>query len=481
MNNKNQIEKLNNSNYFSWKYQMELTLISEELWDVTENARGEIQGRALERWIKKDNKARALIGLAVEKDQLVHIRDKLNAFDTWNSLKAIHEKDTLTNKISLYKKIAQFKLKKGDKIEEHLNELVSMFQKLQNLGAVIDEHWKIGMVLASLPSSYAPLVTALEARNEIDLSFNLIQMKILDEFQRQRENSDDDESKIIEEKVFQIKKGKMYCYFCKRDNHNMDSCFKLKQYKQFQEFEQYIKQKEQKDQKNKKEEVNEIETFAEEEEIDLVLSLVVDDEKDEKIPFNSSENQFKMIALMKQLLNFKIENKVNIEKEINSFLLIFDEIKLVDKELSANSKISFILNALPEKYQYFTVRCELVETKLNWEKFLNILFEEIEKLIESEAKCINKNTKLENQCNDQKISLERPNNHLEMVSEKGKLIIGNTEDSATKCNELLNGSSQIQLNMKNNNQVSLTSPKTKKKRATKQLKRTSRKQQAGEI
>ncbi|XP_055306841.1 uncharacterized protein LOC129571100, partial [Sitodiplosis mosellana] len=157
MNNKNHIEKLNNHNYFSWKYQMELTLIAEDLWEVKTNEAPEQQGRALNRWTKKDNKARALIGLAVEKDQLVH----------------------------------------DDNIENHMSQLISLFQKLENLGAATDEQWKIGMILASLPNIFAPLVTALEAREEQDLPMNLVQMEILDEYQRQQESIDDD--KIVEE------------------------------------------------------------------------------------------------------------------------------------------------------------------------------------------------------------------------------------------------------------------------------------------
>lgn len=37
MNSKTEnIEKLNNRNYFNWKYRMELLLIKEDLWEVIE-------------------------------------------------------------------------------------------------------------------------------------------------------------------------------------------------------------------------------------------------------------------------------------------------------------------------------------------------------------------------------------------------------------------------------------------------------------
>lgn len=227
MNNKVQIEKLNNNNYFTWKYQMELGLISEDLWEVV-SEEAPSDGRALRGWVKKDNKARALIGLNVEKDQLIHIRDKNTAAATWNSLKTIHEKDTLTNKISLYKRIAQIKLKNGENVEQHINQIISMFQKLQDLGSETDEQWKIGMILASLPSTFAPLITALEARNQEDLTFNMVLMKISDEAQRQKGIETSGEYSNAEEKVLQIKKEKQFCHFCKKENHSMDNCFKFK-------------------------------------------------------------------------------------------------------------------------------------------------------------------------------------------------------------------------------------------------------------
>jgi len=105
------IVKLNNSNYSTWKYKMELILIKENLWEkvmkapvVNNEAReaneagaaaagaaaagaaaaGAAAAAAVQEaeWRKLDNKARALIGLAVEDDQLTHIRRKTTAWDS---------------------------------------------------------------------------------------------------------------------------------------------------------------------------------------------------------------------------------------------------------------------------------------------------------------------------------------------------------------------------------------------------------------
>lgn len=73
-----------------------------------------------------------------------------------------------------------------------MNELIELFQKLQGLGAQVNDEWKIGMVFASLPRRYSNLVKALEERNTEDLTWSLVYSKILDENFRQEENEEPD-------------------------------------------------------------------------------------------------------------------------------------------------------------------------------------------------------------------------------------------------------------------------------------------------
>lgn len=57
------IEKLNGENYQVWSYKIELLLIKDDLWDVIKN---NAPSPVIASWSKKDDQARATIGLLIE-------------------------------------------------------------------------------------------------------------------------------------------------------------------------------------------------------------------------------------------------------------------------------------------------------------------------------------------------------------------------------------------------------------------------------
>lgn len=83
MDTKVTIEKLNNKNYFNWKFKMELMLIKEKNWFTTsENAPNPIT----EAWRNADGTARALIGLNIDDSQLQYVRNTTSAQQAWKAL-----------------------------------------------------------------------------------------------------------------------------------------------------------------------------------------------------------------------------------------------------------------------------------------------------------------------------------------------------------------------------------------------------------
>ena len=81
------IEKLNGENYQFWSYQIEILLIKDKLWEVIKK---DAPVPMTTEWQDKDDQARATIGLSVEINQLVHIRNCTSAKEAWRALKSYH-------------------------------------------------------------------------------------------------------------------------------------------------------------------------------------------------------------------------------------------------------------------------------------------------------------------------------------------------------------------------------------------------------
>lgn len=174
--------KLNSENYSVWCYKMELMLIDDNLWEVIEEAKpDDLDATKLAAWKKKDDKARARIGLLVEDDQLLHIRNAKSAKDSWNALKEYHQKSTLSSKVLLLKRICRSVLIEGGDMEAHINSFSNNISQLSALGQDLPDNLIAALLLGSLPESYDTLVTALGSRPEEDITSQFFKSKLIDE------------------------------------------------------------------------------------------------------------------------------------------------------------------------------------------------------------------------------------------------------------------------------------------------------------
>ena len=62
-------------------------------------------------------------------------------------------------------------MKQGTPVDAHIKRMKELTDKLAALGAPIAEEDQVVTLLGSLPASYKTLVTALEARDEVTLSY----------------------------------------------------------------------------------------------------------------------------------------------------------------------------------------------------------------------------------------------------------------------------------------------------------------------
>lgn len=204
-----------------------MLLVREELWDVVVEDIPDPQDSA---WKKKNGKARASIGLSVDDNQLIHIKKHTSAKETWDALKAYHQKTTLSNKVCLLRKLCKLSLSESGDLEAHLIVMDEIMDQLATLGEPLKDELSVAFYLSSLPESYGSLIVALETRPEADLTRDLIRGKLLDESRRRKDLAGD--KTTGEENALQVSKQydkpKVTCYFCKKAGHIKSECRKYK-------------------------------------------------------------------------------------------------------------------------------------------------------------------------------------------------------------------------------------------------------------
>ena len=100
------IDKLDGSNWTTWKFQMKHLLLAKGLWGVVDGTEELAENAAAERraeFQKKSQKAFSTIVLAITAAQLYLVTSCEQAKDAWVALRNHFERDTLANKLFLKK------------------------------------------------------------------------------------------------------------------------------------------------------------------------------------------------------------------------------------------------------------------------------------------------------------------------------------------------------------------------------------------
>ena len=101
------IERLNNANYDVWKFKVEMYLQKEDLYSVIID---DPPDPLTSEFKNKDRKARAIINLLIEDQEIIHVKNLQTSRECWNALKCVHERTSLSSKIYLLWKLYSIKL-----------------------------------------------------------------------------------------------------------------------------------------------------------------------------------------------------------------------------------------------------------------------------------------------------------------------------------------------------------------------------------
>ena len=196
------IEKLNDSNFSSWKFQLKMILMDRGLWGYVDGSQvcpvvNERMDEAaiaaarvkIEEWKKKDNSALVQIALTVSKPQLGLIKSAQTAREAWLKVLDIHEAKGLAARVFLRRKFFTTLLQEGDTMREHINKVREMAEQMEAIGAPVTDHDVAMTLFCSLPAQYLPLITSLEARSESELTADFVATRLLADEKRRQELS----------------------------------------------------------------------------------------------------------------------------------------------------------------------------------------------------------------------------------------------------------------------------------------------------
>ena len=210
---------------------MKMLLMKENCYDPIIIIAPEEIDEAFAEYDRKNQKAWNFIGLSVENDQLVIMRSATNGREAWDSLKAYHQKSTLSSKIRLMKQLFRFELKRGGNMQEHLQKISEKINECNDIGAVIDDNLAVSVIFASLNSDYDALVTALEAWDDDRLTPSTVKGKLIEEWGKKDFNPHGDEmamevSRDVRNRLSKKVGGNknFSCYYCDAQGHIKKNC-----------------------------------------------------------------------------------------------------------------------------------------------------------------------------------------------------------------------------------------------------------------
>lgn len=183
-------------NFSTWKFQMELYLTHEDLWDyVTTTPSATDQSGT-----KKDSKARAKICLMINPELLVHVRQAKTTKECWESLVNAFEDKGVTNRCRLLGRLVSFKLEQFGSVREYITAILKVAQQLRDIGKEVDDEMLAALMLQGLTEKYNPMKMAIENSN-INLTSDLIKTKLLQQDEDNQSKPNDGNALVVKNKA----------------------------------------------------------------------------------------------------------------------------------------------------------------------------------------------------------------------------------------------------------------------------------------
>jgi len=123
------IEKFNGQIFELWKLNMEDLLVDKGQW-IAVNPGTKPTIMSVEYWAKMDQKEKSTIRLCISNSILLNVSGEATLKDLWLTLGTLYHSKSLVNKLLLWKKLYNLRMKDGDSVTEHMNAFNNVISQL---------------------------------------------------------------------------------------------------------------------------------------------------------------------------------------------------------------------------------------------------------------------------------------------------------------------------------------------------------------
>jgi Zinc knuckle. len=230
------ITPLKGANYATWKIQCRMALMKDGVWSIVDGSEVEptVGDADVAKYASRRDRAPAIIVLAVDTRLLYLLGNPQNPTEVWRLLEEQFQKKTWANKLDLRRGLFACQLRSNGDVQDHIKAMPEIFEELSVIGSPVDDEDKVVHLLASLPSEFAMLVTALEAHSEVP-QWKVVMERILNEERKQKDDQTDLKKGLSVAKSFGSgsRKSSIKCYHCGMSGHFKRQCRKVEKNDRF--------------------------------------------------------------------------------------------------------------------------------------------------------------------------------------------------------------------------------------------------------
>ncbi|GMG18092.1 unnamed protein product [Phytophthora fragariaefolia] len=158
---------LGSGNYFHWEYNMRMMLARKGLLAHVQEVK--VESEITEAWLVNDAKALGIIAQGVELQHQTKICSATRAIQAWGTLRAFYNRTTLHNRVTMTRRLHEFKMDDGASMAKHLDAIDELVVGLQTMGEPVDEARQLVVLLNSLPVEYELISSIIENAKDITL------------------------------------------------------------------------------------------------------------------------------------------------------------------------------------------------------------------------------------------------------------------------------------------------------------------------